>query len=491
MLLAGINSIMHKIEFKKIQNSMIFLLVLFVGSVLFAQNSKIQMPEGVSNYKNKKNGKKNTEFNTKIEIEAKAINYNEASNVDSNLQQQLQLELSLKNDEVFFYKTDVIVGTFSEPQSFYYAFPEIYAGYGEIDNNVTIGRRKQNLSFVDSVFNFGLIQSRFTNDNINFIEGGLTGISTHISTNGMGLMGAFMPIFIPNQGPQIKTEDGRIISSNRWAPQPPSKFKFGTGYQNINYAIRDYKITDIISNSGFMLNAYIGQRQSGRPIFLATYAKKPINEVAFSRDTYSDISNFEGYVFLTPTVLNHEVQAADLNLDYENFKSTLSYLADQPINQEAKDLETIQTLNPIKIYSFFTSLDLTSNLSRKFEIYAGTAVISGGEIRDLNRDQKESVLTVVNSRTQYKKPTRVGLKAEMFYIYNKAVEIDTNMTYDQELKGSLLSAQIKYAPLKNLNLSLGADLIGVENELPEGVQGNFLDQNKANDRFFTGMTYVF
>lgn len=477
---------------RNLKKSTVLLVTLMIASMALAQNSTMQpTASGVSNYKKNKISRQDNEFNALIELDAKTINYTESSNVDSNLQQQLQIGLNLKKEGSFFYQADITVGTFSEPQSFYYVFPELYTGYGDINNNVILGRKKENLSVADTFFNFGLIQSRFTNDNINFIEGGLTGLSAHLSNDGMGVIGAFMPIFIPNQGPQIKTEDGQIISTNRWAPQPPSKFKFGNQYKNINYAIRDYKITDIISNSGFMLNAYMGQSQNNRPIFSTTYAKKPINEVAFSRDTYSDISNFEGYVYLTPTVLSHEVLAVDLNLDYKNIKSTFSYLGDEPINQEAQDLETIQTLNSLKIYSLVTSLDLTANLDQKFEIYAGAAIISGGEIRDLNHEKKESFLTVVTSRTQYKKPLRMGLKAEMFYINNKAVEIDSNMTYDQELKGSLLSAQIKYRPVKNLNLSLGVDLIGVESDLPEGVQGNFLDQNKANDRFFAGINYVF
>lgn len=479
-----------KTFFNTVKTILMSLLFSMLISTFLVQNSLAQSTVGTSSYKNN-DKKKKTDFYTKIELETKAINYTESSNVDSNFQQQVQLGLKMKQEGFFFYKTDISVGTFSEPQSFYYAFPESYVGLGDKESSIIVGRKKQNLSFADSFFNLGLIQSRFTNDNINFIEGGLTGITAQYSSSGMGVVASYMPIFIPNQGPQIKTEDGKVVSSNRWAPQPPSKFKFGTDYKNINYAIRDYNIADIITNSGFMLNAFAGKGANNRPIFLATYAKKPINEIAFSRDTYSDISNFEGYVYLTPTVLTHEVQAVDLNLDYENFKSTFSYLADQPQNQEAQNLEAIQTLNPLKIFSLYFALDLSYNFGQKFEIYSGAAVLEGGEIKDLNRDKKESILTVITSRTQFKKPIRFGLKAEMFSIYNKSVEIDSNMTYDQELKGSLMSVQIKHSPYKNLLLSLGADLIGVENELPEGVQGSFLDQNKANDRFFAGISYVF
>ena len=468
----------------------LFSILMFMAFNALAQTIEPQSSGSSSVYKNIKPLKNSDYFKTTIELDIKAISYSAPSNVDNNFQQQAQVALALKKTGMFFSETNLIIGTFSEPQSIYYAFPEGYIGYGKADSNVVFGRKKENLSFADSFFNLGILQANFTNDNINFIEGGLTGLSTHYSSGNIGFIADFMPIFIPNQGPQIKAEDGRIISSNRWASAPPSKFKFGNEHKDINYAIRDYKITDIISNSGYMLHAFIGKNNT-RPTFSVTYAKKPINEIALSRDTYSDISNFEGYVFLTPMVITHEVQAVDLNLDYGNINSTISYLADQPNNIEAKGLEIMQNLNPLKIVSFYISLDLSNNFGRKIDIYGATATISGGEIQDLNSEKKESIFVVANSRTLFKKPLRLGLKGEIFYINNEALEADLNMTYDQELKGSLLTTQFKYSPLKNLKISMGADVIGVENELPVNVQGNFLDQNKANDRFFAGINYVF
>lgn len=478
----------------RVQRCSLAILSVFVitGMTVSAisQTSDIKTLGGTSTYKNNKVTKKSEDFNTIVELDVKAINYAESSQVDNNSQQQAQVALALKKQGSVFSETNLIVGTFTEPNSVYYALPEAYIGFGNRDQNVVLGRKIENLSFADSFFHFGLVQSNFTNDNINFIEGGLTGLSANYENSHMGVIANFMPISMPNQVPQIKAEDGRIVSSNRWAPSPPSKFKFGDEYKDINYAIRDYNIADIISNSGYMLHAYYGENKN-RPTLAATFAKKPINEIALSRDTYSDISNFEGYVFLTPVILKHEVRAVDLNLDYENFKSTFSYLSDDPINQEAKNLEVMQQLSPLNIFSFYAALDLTESFRKKTEVYAAAAVISGGEIRDLNSENKESTFAVANSRTLFKRPLRLGLKGEMFFIYNRAFESDINMTYDQQLKGSLLSMQFKYSPIKKMKISVGADIIGVESELSESIQGNFLDQNKANDRFFAGINYVF
>lgn len=423
-------------------------------------------------------------------MDLSAIGYAEEAANDSSFQQRAQLGLKFKKEGSFFAGSDITLGTFSTPKSMYYALPEGYVGYGSKSANVTFGRKKENLSFADSFFNFGLMQSHQTNDNIYFIEGGMIGLMGRLSSQNFGIMASFNPIFIPNQGPQTQVEDGKITSTNRWAPAPPSKFKFGEDHRDINYAIRDYQLLDIISNSGYMASAHFGP-DSVRPYIRLTYAYKPLNEIVLARDTYSDITTFEGYVYLSPNIIMHQVTAADINADFANIKTTLSVISDQPENQTAKDLEYIQTLDPLNIVAGYVGVDLSSWAGKKLEVYGAAASISGGGMRDLNSQKQESSFSIANSRTLFKQPLRLGVKSEMFFIYNKAVESDISYTYDQQLQGSLLSASVKYGATKSLTVRLGADIIGVENELPADAQGNFLDQNKANDRFFAGVNYAF
>lgn len=476
-------------KYKEVTKYAGFIIAFFMGFTAVAQQSAVK-PAGRSTVKKPAVKKDSEAFNTRIDFDLAAISYAEASPNDSTFQQRAQIGLNLKKEGRFFTESSIIVGTFSEPKSVYYALPEAYIGYGDKEADVTFGRKKEHLSFADSFFNLGLMQSHMSNDNIYFIEGGMVALAGHYNSGSFGLMVGYNPIFIPNQGPQTSVEDGRITSTNRWAPAPPAKFKFGDENKDINYAIRDYQLTDIISNSGYMLSAYIGSN-AARPLLRVSYADKPLNEIVLSRDTYSDISTFEGYVYLSPTVIKHQVTAADVNLDYNNFKSTFSVISDSPVNVKAKDLEYIQTLSPLNIVSAYASLDLSAWMNKKLELYGAVAVIEGGEIKDLNSQGQESTFAVASSRTLFKQPVKMGVKSEMFFIYNRALEADVNFTYDQKLKGSLLSAALKYAPTKSLNFRVGADVLGVESELPEDEQGNFLDQNKANDRFFGGVNYAF
>jgi hypothetical protein len=228
-----------------------------------------------------------------------------------------------------------------------------------------------------------------------------------------------------------------------------------------------------------------------RPTFSATYARKPINEIALSRDTFADIATFSGNVILNPVVLNHNVYSVDLNMDSNSFKSTLSFLGDNPENVSAQGLETMQILSPLNIYTAYVAFDLNSVLDRKMEVYAAASLIEGGEIRDLTSDGNVGTVTYATSRTLFKKPIRLGLKGEALNISNRSLTTDISFTYDQQLKGSLLSAAVTYPITRQLGINAGIDLLGVENEATASTENNFLEQNKSNDRISAGVNYVF
>ncbi|MBY0453161.1 MAG: hypothetical protein K2P92_09005, partial [Bdellovibrionaceae bacterium] len=224
----------------------------------------------------------------------------------------------------------------------------------------------------------------------------------------------------------------------------------------------------------------------------ATYANKPANELVLSRENYADISTFKGNVILYPTVVSHQVYSVDLNMDSGPLKTTLSYLADEPKNEKAAESQTLQTLSPIAMSSFYAGYDLSNLVSRNLEVYAAYALINGGEIKDITSDGQASSFSFASSRTRFKNPVRVGMKGDMFFINGRSLKADVNLTYDQEYKGSLLSAQLQYSPTEQLSLRIGADLIGVETESSSSTtQTNYLEQNQANDRITAGVGYAF
>ena len=484
--------------------TMVFFALFCLGFSTFAQAqeasststasnvspSSAQAAQGTSTVK-RKAPRKQAKTDPLLKFDLAAIGYSSPSPVDEGFLQQFQAELDYKKKGEFSAGVNVILGSFSTPNSMYYALPEAYISYGDKFTSFNLGRKIENLSQSDKNFNFGLIQGFTTNDFIDYTQNGLVTLSMHYNTgSNVGFYVGYSPMFIPNQGPSLKAEDGKIVSSNRWATSPPKEFKFGDQNKEIIYAIRDFKLADIVLNSGFIANFYVGENRA-RPTFMATFSQKPINELALARDTFGDIATFQGNVLLTPVVLTHEVYSADLNLDRGMLKTTFSYLGDLPTNKKAPELETMQTLNPLSIASVYVGLDLSEMLNRKLEAYVMAADISGGEIRDLTSDGQSGSFSFATSRTQFKKPIRSGIKGEMATLYNRPLKADLSLTYDQQLKGSLLSTKINYAASNSLSFTLSADIIGVENENVDGTQSNYLDQNQGNDRVSAGVGYAF
>ncbi|MGZ3690800.1 MAG: hypothetical protein ACXVAX_04825 [Pseudobdellovibrio sp.] len=483
---------------------LLFFILLQAGfAYSFAQTSEVSAPavstpdsnstgsaaEGTSVTKNKKN-KQNQDLVAHAGFSLTSINYASDSNLNDTNLQQIEVDLNLKKAGRFFTNTEVVMGTFSIPNSFYYALPEAYVGYGDRSASVTFGRKLENYSFADSFFNFGLVQPYTSNDFINYYPSGLTGVAAHFFSGGFGFDASYNPVYIPNQGPQVKIVDGKAVASSRWAPVPPSQFRFGDQNRDINYAFKDYSLSDIVSSQGYILHGFIGDNKQ-RPTFSYTYGHLPINDIAVSRETFGDIATFSGNVLLTPVVLYHEIYAVDLNIDSGNIKTSFSFVGDRPENKTAPDSEAIQTLSPLQIYSAYVGVDLKKYFDRPMEIYVAGAQIAGGDIQDLGSNGQPSSVSYASSRTLYKTPIRMGVKGDVAYIANRPLSTDVNYTYDAQLKGSLLSASVKYYPVRNLNVNAGFDLIGVQEDDANLTQSNFLDQNKANDRFSAGVGYVF
>ena len=472
---------------------LLFAAILGICGALSAQESSTNSaaaPSGTSVTQKRPSRKKPAEPPT-VKFDASAIGYSSASPADNGSVQQFQAEMDLVKPGDLSGRFNMLVGAFNTESSFYYALPEAYLAYGDKYASLSGGRKIENFSAVDRIFNFGLFEGHQTNDMINFNRGGLVMLSAHYNTgSNSGFFIGYSPLFVPNQGPQITAKDGKIISGNRWAASPPKQFKFGDQNQEIIYAVSDFNLVDILMNTGIVANAYFGENRE-RPLLNLSFAKKPINDLVLSRDTFADISTFQGNVILTPHVLFHEIYAADMNLDFGILKTTLSYVQDTPTNKIAPELETIQNLEAIQVTSFYMGADLTRWFGQPVEIYAAAAQIAGGAIKDITSDGQPGSFSFSTSRTQYRRPLKAGVKGELMQISGRPLATDLSMIYDQELKGSLLSAKFRYAVNQNLNLSLAADIIGVESEIADGTQSNFLDQNQANDRISAGVGYAF
>lgn len=426
-----------------------------------------------------------------LEFNLDQVGYASSSPYDRQSQQHASLTLGHKQKGFLFSASEIIVGATNEKNSFYAAAPEIYLGVGKKDASfAAAGRLKKNFNFLDSFYNIGLYNSYFTNDFIAYKEQGLTGLHLQAYDGFWGVYAGWHPLYLPNQEPQVREEGGSLVSSNRWAQRPPPQFQFADKNHPIEYVIRDYKISEIVSNQGYAASAFIGEDPK-RPLLQLAYANHPVNEIPLMRDTYGSAMDFVGHVNLSPMVTYHEVQSADMNFDFLNIQTTFSYVEDRVGNKVAAENEALQNLAPLQVYGMYIAADVSPWMKRQLIFSIAAAEIKGGEIKDLDIQGKESIFTFSTRRTQFKAPVTLGLATEMAFIRSKPLKTQVRWTYDRTDKGSLLSAQFGYELMSNMNVHVGADLVGVEQSLPEDAASHFLDRNQANDRVYGGLQYVF
>ncbi len=405
---------------------------------------------------------------------------------------QMQLKYDSK-DAAQFKKMHIVFGGYPKNNSTYLAAPEIYfQPMHQVNNstkvNVTYGRRIFTDSFIDQQFNLGLINPFLTQDRIHYIPQGLMGVHAEIEQKFWSLRLAYLPLYLPNQGPSVKEENGKIVTANRWAIRPPTQFAFNNQNKAIEYSITDYKVQDILFKDGVSASTRLGAEKEF-PYVLVSYSRKPINEIGLTRETYANL-NIVGQVFLSPVVLYSKNLTADLRYETNDAQWFISYIQDNPENQSAPTYQSIQVLQGIYGWAVGGSFNIQQAFNWPLQLSLATAKMSGGEIQDMNADGTQNLFTFTKSRILFRQPFMTSLST----VLNRSGSFSAQLKwlYDQEQKGSILSTLLGFHLAKSFHLEVGVDILGAEadtNTTPGS--GDFLQQYQANDRVYGGMQYVF
>ncbi|MBC7742499.1 MAG: hypothetical protein H7061_09890 [Bdellovibrionaceae bacterium] len=465
----------------------IFLPCFFL--LQLAQAQSVNMTTSVQTVKPKP---QTSDLSPRLEFLVQSLNYSSESDIDRKSQGQAEFRLGFRKTGFFFADAQIIVGTFSSSHSTYGTMPEAYVAMGGNEKNyLAIGIKKQKLNFLDEYYHFGLYQSFLTTDFISYHDQGFAGLQAQVRAEFLGVRIGWQPYFFPNQTPQVREENGSLVSGNRWAKRPPTRFEFVGGQSNkIEYNIRDYEKKDVVSHQGYTLSLIAGP-DNERPWVQASYAHKPLNEIPLTRETYAGIADFTGHVNLSPVVTYSDVRSLDINLDRGVLQTTLSYIEDQPMNNNAAADETLQSLQPIQIYGACISTKIETSGHRRLEVTLAAAHVQGGEIKDVTANGQESLFTFAAERTQFRDPITLGISTDVAFINSQPLLAKVRWTYDRKFKGSLISAEVNYETKSYVRLRAGFDLLGLESQPDPDAPSNFLSEHQANDRLFAGVGYVY
>lgn len=205
-----------------------------------------------------------------------------STDYDANPKSFSFVGLQIKSDRkpTDFFKMDVTaeyapsnsVLSFVNAKEIFYNF-----SVGE-SSNLYVGRRLQNWSNIDQLWNFGVIQPQFTWNRLNPQSQGLTGIFWDQKMASFSYTVFASPIFIPDQGASFEIKDGQFQSGNPFFRAPPQNVKFQGQLLPIDYNINRPEIDKIISQTMGGLQLRYGDEKGFYARAAGIY--KPSNQLA-------------------------------------------------------------------------------------------------------------------------------------------------------------------------------------------------------------------
>lgn len=356
----------------------------------------------------------------------------------------------------------------------------------------TLGRKNEFWSQVDLDWKLGLWQPNSTLDSLRPEEQGLTGIFYRHQEGKFEFLGVLSPIFVPTMGPQVREENGSIVADSRWYRSPSPNFLLFNQQRRVVYKLNIPDLMDLVKRPGFGVRWSYGKAEPGAWVS-ASLGYKPINSLLVKYDrklALSEEGQDTGSAPVFPAVSYHSLWGADVGYQFAQSSIAFSYLEDKPVNTTPDDPYIVQFVNPMRSYSFHADTKLSLvGFQNPLQITFGYLNIDGGDYKDVDSEGHPQG-AVFNQRFNFYKAALLSAQYETSFFHKKTV---SKLSYMREFeqKGMIATAAVDFYPKTNWAMTLGADVLGVDDSSESNLDSGFLNQFRANDRFYAGMSYVF
>jgi len=383
---------------------------------------------------------------------------------------------------------DISAGTFFSMNQSHLVVHELYTSPRTQDYRVYVGRKKNNWSEADHEWNLGIWQPYFELDALRPEEQGLTGVFFDVNRENWQVMALVTPIFIPSMSASVREEDGSLVADSRWYHAPSREADLINNKPTpITYQLSIPETAKLAGHGGSALFARAGNKENG---FWMTGSAgyTPVNQLLLKRNVKYQINKDVG-VTVSPDVTYHTVVSADMGYTLGSARAIVSYIQDNP-QEKAPDQDwVIQKLSGIRAYSGSLEWIIPKFFTRSILMQISYLRVDGGQIQDTGSDGQPDDLNLYDQRLKFTNAVRVKVQGELARIYRKPLVMKFSQLYDQDQKGSMVNTEFLFYPSQQWALVMGADFLGTDDETlrPTG----FLNQYRANDRVYGGMTYVF
>lgn len=390
--------------------------------------------------------------------------------------------------ETYKWKLDIQGGTFFTLGQSHVVVSDLYADKAWQNSRWTIGRKKLPWSDLDQNWQMALFQPAFAIDSLRPVEQGLAGVFWEYNAPMFSWTLFASPLYIPSMGPDVKEDNGSLVSDSRWYRPPSQQYDFNSRINTIYYNINIPETSSLVSNPGYAMQGRLGDRSRGAWVQVAA-AQKPVNDLLLKRQNFKEAANARVDVKVSPVVDYHRIYSADFGYTAGPWMTSVSYLEDQPTTILPDADWVMQKLMPIKAFAFNFDGQVVLPKAKVLNIRMGYLKINGGQIVDITSNGEPDDFTLFDHRTRFTDALEFAMKGAIANLRYRPLFLSLSYLYDRDQKGSLVKSEFEYAATTSWTVLLGADILGVDDESynPSG----FLNQYRANDRIYAGMSYVF
>lgn len=382
---------------------------------------------------------------------------------------------------------DFTAGTFFKNNQSNYSIKELYATYKlTSDSSVHVGRKFVEWSELDSVWKLGLWQPNYALDLLRPEPQGLVGAFFEQSWGPSQIILFGSPLFIPTIGPDVREEDGNLVSDSRWYRRPSSKFNFNSRINSISYNLNT-NLQELTSKASLGGLYQLGDKKAGSWI-VGSAAYKPMNDVILRRQNFKSISTDVINAKVSPDAAYHRLASFDLGYTSGGTKAFVGYVEDLPEEKRPQGEWITQKALPLKAYSLNVDYEFPSLFTRRLKTRLGYLRIQGGGIVDIQADGTNDNFTLFDERMKFKDALSFQLQGPLLHLQEKTLIAQISYLHDFAQKGTIVGTELQFYPAPAWGLIVGADVLGVE---VEDESSGFLNQYRANDRFYGGLNYVF
>lgn len=472
--------------------ALLFSVVMIPKSKAQTTSLKLPQAEGVSSLQNplEESSSKPMQVYGQIRIENMQYLTPIPEQPGLTYSQLLSARLSLlKETSILDFAADASGGTFFSKGQSHTMVHEAYMSTRTFGNlKVSLGRKKKEWSEVDHRWNLGLWQPMYSIDALRPEEEGLTGLFVDYNTQGWEILAFGTIVNIPNMGADIREDNGGLAADSRWYRPPSRDYDFNSNINTISYKLDIPDQLDLVKNGGGAMMARMGNKENG-PWVVVSGGYLPVNELILKRAAYKSVSTDKVDVTVTPEVTYHTIGSMDLGYTFGSLKASISYLADDPKEIRPDGDLSIQKLKPLQAYSAAIDFSMANILVRPITVQCEYLKVVGGGIQDITSSGAPDSFTMFDSRLKFTDAVQIKLEGQVATFFRRPFVTRFKYLYDYDQRGSLLNTEFLYYPHQKWAVVAGADVLGVQDENYD--KSGFLNEFRANDRVYGGMTYVF